>query len=174
MGDDSAAGISRRDLIKKSVVVGGLVWVAPTVVASPAGAGGNQPCGHCPAGTVFGIKHDVGTPGCTTPGANPNGGGNCSAIAGVTTFRPGCCLETAGLVTFTIVSAGVHRYHLAPGVTMCSASAKCAGTCFTTAPQVVVVDNPDGSTDVTVSCSNLSHSELIVCVRGTSIPTACP
>jgi len=43
--EDTASGLSRRDLIKRSAVAGGLVWATPMVLARPASAE------HCPSGS---------------------------------------------------------------------------------------------------------------------------
>lgn len=103
-----SAGLSRRDVLKRSAVVGGLVWVAPTVLASPAGA--TPPC---PPAQRYAIKHDGGRT-CETPGTEPSEG-NCAASAGFTLFNDGCCLEP-GPVTFTESSGGAtHTYVLAAG-----------------------------------------------------------
>jgi hypothetical protein len=65
--EQSAGGISRRDMIKASVIAGGLVWSAPVLLAGRASA---APATCCPSifETAFAIKF--------TPGNNQ---GNCGA-----------------------------------------------------------------------------------------------
>ena len=56
MGKDGA-GVSRRELLKKSALAGGAVWVAPVILASSAGATGSScPKGSCP--TYHRVKFD--------------------------------------------------------------------------------------------------------------------
>lgn len=173
---DETAGLSRRDLLKRSVVVGGLAWVAPTVLAAPAGA----TVVNCPAAQRYAIKHNnvsTGAGPCEVPGKNPSTG-NCAASDGTTEFQSGCCLEP-GLVQFASSAGGtVHTYTLAPGVGFSRAYAKCGNVChphvdphneFVTEEQ----DPATGITTVVMSCANLSHSELVVCLSGSNLPV-CP
>jgi hypothetical protein len=57
--EQSPGGISRRDMIKASVIAGGLVWSAPMLLAGRASA---APSICCPTGfeTAFAIKYTVG------------------------------------------------------------------------------------------------------------------
>ena len=61
---------------------------------------------------------------------------------------------------------------LAPGVEFCRGGAfgggDCAGATGTVQP-----NTPPGSTTVIITKSNMSHSEIAVCVRG-STPGGCP
>lgn len=52
------SGLSRRELLKRSAVAGGVVWATPTVLASAAGATStvNCPTGSCP--TLHIVKLD--------------------------------------------------------------------------------------------------------------------
>ena len=52
---DDPGGLSRRDLIAKSVVAGGLVWAAPTLMSTPAGATGGCSC-------IGGVKTTIKIP----------------------------------------------------------------------------------------------------------------
>ncbi len=172
MSESSDAGQTRREILKRSVVVGGLVWVAPTVLASPAGAT-TVPCD--PAHR-YAVKHEVGKAGCSTPGTKASTG-SCAPSAGITVFEKGCCVEN-GLVTFTESQGGTtHTYVLAAGVGFVQGFGKCAGVCFRHGqPEAVVTKEDDlatGKTTITISCPKLSHSELIVCLNGSNLP-ACP
>lgn len=47
--ENQIGGVSRRDLLKKGAVAGGIVWAAPLVLSSPAGAsyvGSDSECTH--------------------------------------------------------------------------------------------------------------------------------
>jgi hypothetical protein len=173
------AGVSRRDLMKKAAVAGGLVWVAPTVLASPAfaGASGCPSCTDGANGQLFGIKFQQGSNTCEGPGTNPGGDGNCGAQAGITNFRNGCCLITAGLITKSDSSGGMN-FVIAAGLQFCNAFAKCGNTCFTNdAQKITVTPGANGATNVRIDCDGdqqgLSHIELFVCVNGTTIPAGC-
>ncbi|HEX2699149.1 MAG TPA: twin-arginine translocation signal domain-containing protein [Acidimicrobiales bacterium] len=168
-------GLSRRDVLKRSAVVGGLVWVAPTVLSSSAGATSNL--ANCAPSSRFALKHGAPNEACETPGTNPTTG-NCSASAGFTSFRDGCCLESHGLITFS--ESGNHQTHtyvLASGVELAGAFAKCATDCIGYSPSssviTVTTDPSTGKTTVTITCSNLSHSEIVVCFSGSNAPN-CP
>ncbi len=160
--------LSRRDLIKKSVIAGGVAWVAPTVLASPAYAANG--C-NCADNTFFGLKFNNDANSCQGPGTNPSKG-NCGASAGLSNFRNGCCLVAAGLITFSNAGNTKHTYVLKQGVRFCNAFGKFGEDC-TQVTGVTVTNNPDGTTTVVVQGSNLSHSELYVCVDGTTIPAGC-
>lgn len=163
------AGLSRRDMLKRSVVVGGLAWVAPTVLSSPVGASAVS----CPAGQRYAIKHNNGPHGaasCEVPGTNPSPG-NCTASSGITQFQSGCCLEP-GLISFASSGAGqTHTYTLAAGVGFYAGFAKCGADCHSGSPYVTVsVHAGTGVTTVVMSCPSLSHSELVVCLSGSNLP----
>ena len=163
--------LNRRELIKKSVIAGGVAWVAPTVLANPAHATHVCNCAH---NAFFGLKRNNqqggGTGACEAPGNNDSAG-NCGFSNGMTDFRNGCCLATAGLVTFSGGGA-THTWVLKQGVRLCQAFGKFGNTCSSTTG-VTVTNNPDGTTTVVISGANLSHSEIYVCVDGTTIPAAC-
>lgn len=179
-----ATGLSRRDLLKRSAVVGGLVWIAPTVLASPASA----TVVTCTPERRFAIKHlKDGT--CLTPGTNVAVAGNCAAKGGFTAFHAGCCLENpGGVITFTSSNGGnTHTYHLPVGVGFAAAFVYCGGKgegdqgtaqgCWPHQEphneHVTEDANPDGSTTVVMTCTTLVHSELIVCMSGSNVP-GCP
>jgi hypothetical protein len=171
-----SAGLSRRDVLKRSAVVGGLVWVAPTVLTSAAGA--STTLATCPPSARFALKHGAPNQGCETAGKNPTTG-NCSASGGFTEFRDGCCLEAAGLIKFSQSgNQQTHTYVLESGVALAGAFGKCGNTCFAheNPHNAVVSDVKDavtGKTTVTITCSSLSHSEIVVCFTGTQAPN-CP
>jgi hypothetical protein len=163
--------LSRRDLIKKSVVAGGIAWVAPTVLASPAFAANN--C-NCADNAFFALKRNNLNGGsvsdCESPGTNV-APGNCGASAGLSNFRSGCCLATAGLVSFS-GGGSTHTWVLRQGVRLCQAFGKFGNECSSTTG-VTVTNNADGTTTVVISGPTLSHSEIYVCVDGTTIPAIC-
>lgn len=169
-----STGLSRRDVLKGSAVVGGLIWIAPTVLASPAGAGGVT----CPPGSLYAVKHVAGQAACGTPGDDPST--DCAAAGGYTAFKNGCCLVTGGLITFEVTTEGsekLHVYTLAAGVGFVEGFVRCGSICKShdhTAHGCVVDElNDDGTTTVTFSCTDLVYSELFVCVSGTTVPN-CP
>jgi len=165
------AGLSRRDVLKRSAVVGGLVWIAPTILAGPASA----TVVTCPANRRYAIKHGSPNQGCEVPGTNAGGSGNCAAQAGFTEFQNGCCLEPT-LVRFVASANGTtHTYTLAPGVGFSQGFVKCANDCHRHVDphNEFVIEDQDpvtGITTVIMTCSNLSHSELIVCLDGSNLP----
>ena len=59
---DAASGLSRRSMLKKSVVAGGIVWAAPTVLSNVASA---TTSGDCVGGIKSVGKTDSGITGCT-------------------------------------------------------------------------------------------------------------
>lgn len=164
------SGLSRRDVLKRSAVVGGLVWIAPTILAGPASA----TLVTCPADRRYAIKHGSPNQGCEVPGTNPGGSGNCAARAGVTEFQNGCCLEPT-LVRFVESASGTtHTYTLAAGVRFSQGFAKCGNECHGNYPYnefVTVEQDPvTGITTVVITCPNLSHSEIVVCLDGSNLP----
>jgi hypothetical protein len=166
MGElEGKRGLSRRDLIKRSAVVGGVAWAAPTILSSlssPAAAGVN---GCCSGPNVFRLKSGDGC--ATTP--------TCSTGVGVndclTTFGANCCLFSNG-VTLSC-TATTHTWTLAAGIQFCEGAAKvgeaCAlGSCLTGPANVSHTHNANGTTTVTITGSagagcGLSHSEIVVC-----------
>ena len=175
----AGAGVSRRSLLKKSVVAGGLAWATPIVLASPAGAVSTYAnCVNCPTGRLYFIRR-TSLGACTN--ANPNN--SCLDDAGGSPPGTGvpfpctppsthCCLVTAGLVTVSGLTP-THTWVLAPGVEFCRAHAFGGGNC--TGVTVVVSPNTPsaGFTTVTVTKANMSHSDIVVCLRG-SRPGECP
>lgn len=174
MGDSAGKqGVSRRDLLKRSAVVGGVVWAAPALLSGPlAGPAGAQtaPCTDCPPGSKFGVKHNnEGSCDCEAVG-DPNSPGTCVS----TQPNSGCCLEAAGLIQFSGCNTTTHTYVLQPGVIFCEGAGKGAGTAPDACTAAAVQTNTpsSGQTTVIITSSTLSHSELVVCVPGTK-PANC-
>jgi hypothetical protein len=97
-GRESEQRLSRRDLIKKAAVTGGIVWATPVIMTSPAfaaGTVGTPPVGHC---TVF-VCGEVPTRCSGTPlGPCARIGtveGDCVCVA----FGTGCSLPTCSSST---------------------------------------------------------------------------
>lgn len=98
-------GLSRRDLITRTAVAGGLVWAAPVLLASPAGAI-HDPCA-CHDGLIYYIK------------ISSQQGVNCGNItcSGVNeprnpTYLCGECLVESGVVVISdlVFEAGTVRF----------------------------------------------------------------
>lgn len=184
MTEIDVTGLTRRDVIKRSAVVGGLIWIAPTVLASPAGAT-VYPCKGC-TGTAYGLRHTgTGTGAvCSTPGTAVNVAGNCGVQPNphdsndpyVNSFVAGCCLKAAGLVTFTSPNAQTHIYTWPAGVNICGgAFGFCNGVCKSQFDPEVTEDftdpnDPTRFSGVTIVCAGLTHSEVYLCIEGTNIP----
>jgi hypothetical protein len=155
-------GISRRDLIKTSVVAGGVVWVAPTLLARPAGAGVS--C-DCPAGHLFAIKTENAKTGTTCTFDFGPAQFDCIDVTGATSAQ--CLIDSGDLIPPNSCPDGqnTHVYQLGAGVQFCAGGAKggCVENCGTT----TVVGNT-----VTITHQCLSHSEILVCVPGT-LPEEC-
>jgi len=166
---DNSIRMDRRDLLKKSVVAGGIVWAAPTVFASPASAAGVGACPDCPPGRLFGLKND------SANSENPTTiGGGATCVTNPGGLGDGTCLVDNGITIDA--SAGTVTFVLSPGIQYCQAAAKggnnepdpCAAS-----NTVVQANTPSaGFTTVTVTHPTLSHSEIIVCVNGT-LPQGC-
>jgi hypothetical protein len=175
--------IDRRDLIKKSVAAGGLIWAAPTVLAGTAVAasGGVGACLDCPPGNLYGVKNDddtnqeleeiSGKATCIpTPGQDPPAH-----------LKNGVCFIGKGLTwSYGGHSAAGHTHNwvLSPALQFCMAGAKGAGKAAEGAcddASVVVQPNTPsaGFTTVLVTHPTMSHSEIIFCLRGTK-PQSCP
>jgi hypothetical protein len=166
--------ISRRDLLKRSAAAGGVVWVSPTLRSQPAWAVDIGACSDCPDGAAFRFKTSTHE-GCACDPGGDSGEGNCLAGVGAT---KSCCLVTAGVVS-VICETGKETWTLAAGIQFCRVDVKCASACisFTASgtsgvATATVTVNPDQTTTVVIGCSSISHSELVVCVRG-SIPSTC-
>lgn len=178
----TAAGVSRRELIKKSVVAGGLVWAAPAVLAGPAAA--DHSCAHCEF--LFGIKWErpgsCGTLPSCLPADTGGGAGNCLSgpAGGHTGFVDGCCLttttavsctvngvtqnepyvklicypsETAGCTPGPCTTTNTAVIDLAPGVLLCDALSKCGRPCVRSFTTTTVMKCGQPFTRVTMDCT---------------------
>jgi hypothetical protein len=157
------SNVSRRELLKKSVAVGGLAWVAPQLLSQPVSAQTGT-CVDCPSGSFIRFKSSD-TCGCESG----VGAQDC-----LTTGIASCCLFNNG-VTLSCPDEDTNVWTLAPGIEYCAGAAKSGTNCNAGNFSIVVVNNPDGSTTVTIndpSPQSLSHSEIQVCVRG-SLPESC-
>lgn len=122
-GSDSR-GLSRRDLIAKSVVAGGLVWAAPTVLTGRAGA--QTFC--CDVGTPVTIK--------VAEQQGVNCGVACISRRGSHNYD--CpddlveCFNELDLVVGDFVSGGEDTaiIHIAAGLSVISAAAKAGDNCY--------------------------------------------
>lgn len=166
-------GLSRRDLITRTAVAGGLLWAAPVLMASPASA---QECPPCPTGEQFRLRiASAVNVNCQTQGQ--------PCLEGL---RCGECLVEAGLIT-------VNSYNTQTGATItlsgslavASAAAKfgqecvnvaCAGTSVgpTTGGQVTVAGNVVTATPGAGPGGPLNFVELLVCVVQGTPPANCP
>lgn len=118
--DDRQSGISRREMIKGTVVAGGLVWAAPVLLSGKAAAQVDPaPC--CEDGQAITISFDLDTE-VLVPGT---GGGTILAGAGVAFDAPTQelldCLQTPpgpGL-TVTVDTSGQGRVDIVlTGITL--------------------------------------------------------
>jgi len=155
--------VSRRELLKASVAAGGLAWVAPQLLSQPVSAQTGT-CSNCPSGSFFRLKS---TDQC---GCDSGVGANDCLTTGINS----CCLFNNG-VTLSCPDGDTDVWTLAPGIEYCAGAAKSGTECNAGNYSITVVNNPDGSTTVTIndpSPQSLSHSEIQVCVRG-SLPGPC-
>lgn len=126
--------LTRRSLLKKGALAGGLVWAAPTVTTvlaraqaqlSPPGGGG--PC--CPAGTPITVK--------VTEQTGVNCGVVCMTVHGSAFDCPPDlvdCLNNLGLIVGDFNSGGADTaiITLAQGVSLISAAARTGASCYFT------------------------------------------
>ena len=120
-------GITRRDVITKSVVAGGLVWASPVLFSGRAGAA--APC--CDVGTPYTIK------------VAEVGGVNCgvACISSQADVNFPCppkdfqdCLNNLQLIVGDFTEGGddTATIHLAPGITVIAAAVKASDKCYFT------------------------------------------
>jgi hypothetical protein len=164
MGEsEGKRGLSRRDLIKRSAVVGGVAWAAPTILSSLSSPAAAHTATCCSGPNVFRLKS--GDNCATTP--------TCSTGVGaqdcLTTVGANCCLFNNG-VTLSCADT-THTWTLAAGIQFCAGAAKAALRCETGPPQVTHVHNANGTTTVTITDPQLSHSEIVVCTP--TAPAGC-
>ena len=132
--EQSSGGISRRDMIKASVIAGGLVWSAPVLLTGKAAAAPGDPC--CPNGTPLSIN------------IAEKAGVNCGARQCLDNVLPGfpngadfgCdpdlanCLGELNLVVGDFQGGGTDEatITLAAGVTLIVGAVKTGSSCFYT------------------------------------------
>ena len=118
-------GISRRDLIAKSAVAGGLVWASPVLFSGRAGA--TIPC--CDVGTPYTIK------------VAEVGGVNCgvSCLSSLEDFNFDClpddledCFNELELIVgdFTEGGSDTATIHLKSGIGIIAAAVKTSNRCY--------------------------------------------
>lgn len=122
----TGGGLSRRDLIAKSAVATGLVWAAPTLLSSPAGAVTGCPC-------VGGVKTTVKIASTTSS----NCGVACLSSRESLNFpcleKLVSCLQKKGFISFQDLTNGQvrkARVVLSGGITLLGAGVKTASSCF--------------------------------------------
>jgi hypothetical protein len=130
----SSGGVSRRDMIKASVVAGALVWSAPILLTGKAAAAPGDPC--CPNGTPVSIN------------IPEKGGVNCGAVQCLDNVLIGfpngadfpCtsdltnCINEQRLVVGDFQGGGTDEATiiLAAGVTLIVGTVKTGSDCFYT------------------------------------------
>jgi hypothetical protein len=172
-------GISRRDLIKRSAIAGGIAWVAPAVLTQPAAAATSYlGCSNCPTGRLYFLRQTSAGVCTNSNPVNSCLNDNQGSPPPSQTYPAGCgttshcCLITAGFVSVSGTSP-THTWVLDPGVNFCGAHAFGGGNCEGVTVNVVNNTPSAGFTTVTVTKDNMSHSDIAVCIPGTVIPS-CP
>lgn len=162
--DPSPGGISRRDMIKASVIAGGLIWSAPVLLTGQAAVAASTPC--CATGAPVRFK--------LTSATATNCGNSCfdhppatqptwsflTAIPCSTTI--GNCLISAGnSFVKGIFKMGGSQANIAlkPGVTLIAAAAKTQDNCFfAVCPCFPGCQNDTGTCDADM-CKNTCGKE---------------
>jgi len=132
--EETPGGISRRDMIKASVIAGGLVWSAPILLTGKAAAAAGDPC--CPNGVPVAIN------------ISEQNGVNCGARQCLDNILPGfpngadfaCqtglvnCFNMLDLVVGDFQGGGTDEatITLAAGVTLIVGAVKTGSNCFFT------------------------------------------
>jgi hypothetical protein len=117
-------GLSRRELIKRSAVAGGIVWAAPTLLSGRAAA--QVPC--CGEGTPVTIKvAEQGGVNCGVACISSRGFNNFDCPPDLVN-----CLGDLELVVGDFTSGGADTAHiiLAPGVELITAAVKASQRCY--------------------------------------------
>lgn len=137
--EQQVGGVSRRDMIKASVIAGGLMWSAPVLLTGKAAAA--TPC--CPNGTPVRFK---------LPSASSTNCGNACfdgqpAFASITcsTAIGDCLINPANEFVKGVFKMGGTQADvvLKPGVTLIAAAAKGTSDChFTVCPCFATAKNP--------------------------------
>jgi hypothetical protein len=161
----AGSGISRRQLVRRTAVVGGAIWATPLVLTGPA-FGQNYGSCTCPAGRLFKLKTEGN---CNCAASNDD---NDCIDPNPTLGAAGCCLIPS-LITVDCSTDYTHEYTLQPGVELCAAGGKGGNACDGTT--ITETANNDGTTTVTIfnpPPQELSHTDIVVCVTG-SLPPSC-
>jgi hypothetical protein len=174
MTDDTTgtSGLSRRDLIKRGAIMGGVVWAAPAVtsMASPAFASSPPPNGCT---DKYRFKIDYGMDSFDTPSSPSNGNQDClpddwANVPG-TVGSDGSIPGASGKITVEWDYDGTDRcalITLPPGVILLDGDAKAGATQGGTS-QCDDADPVVGSANqykVCLSSRGISHIKGIVCV----------
>jgi hypothetical protein len=163
-------GLSRRQLVRRTAVVGGAVWATPLILSSQAFAASFGQCTNCPTGRLFSLRHEAP---CTCTDTNPDNACLPASPAGIAN---GCCLIPSR-VQVSCQSQGSEltsvTYTLGPGVQFCAGGGKGGPSCDDPGT-VTVTPNQNGTTTVVISKSGLSHTDIVVCVAGSPpLPAGC-
>lgn len=193
------AAPSRRDMLKKTVVAGGLIWAAPTILSAPAGAQTSSNCRDCENnGVLYRVKISSAT--------SANCGDACIDIRGVYGSGPGqprcgsCLFDVGALARTEVFVNGQYRgaeVTIDPRLRLIEAGVQYKGECYTVdctdgfayvqedgAPNIVVtpgsipVPPSDPGTRTTVLFETgtenqpINHTDFVVCYAagGTDFP----
>lgn len=129
MSESTAAGLSRRDVIKKGALVGGLVWAAPVVTKVTPAFGQTSPLCACPSGTtLYRRQFTIGaggtsiSDGCAPEATSPD----CEPVCWDSAV---CDTNYKGNRTFGIsISNGTITITYPAGATPISDSSNCPST----------------------------------------------
>lgn len=170
-------GLSRRDLITRTAVAGGLIWAAPVLLASPASAA-HDPCA-CHDGLVYYIKI------ASEEGINC-GNITCTKLDNAKTAVCGKCLVDQGIVVIADLEfvAGKVRFSsitLGPEVSLVQFCAQtksnlitvdCPGFQDPSDPDIITVTN--GGKRITADpATPLNEVGLILCAPSGTPPPGC-
>lgn len=127
------AAPSRRDMLKKTVVAGGLVWAAPTILSAPASAQEPTDCRDCENnGVLYRVKISSAT--------SANCGDACIDIRGFYASGPGqprcgtCLFDSGALARTEVFVNGQYRgaeVTIDPRLRLVEAGVQYKGKCYT-------------------------------------------
>lgn len=174
------SGLSRRELLTRTAVAGGLVWAAPVLLASPAGAV-HDPCA-CHDGLIYFFK---------IPSQNAVNCGNitCTTLDNQENALCGTCLVDQGVVVIdqVVFDAGnlsFARITFSPDISLiqfCGQSTNnflvvnCPGFADPTG-QVTVTPNANGTTTIEIdpdADKPLNENGFIFCAPEGTPPPGC-
>lgn len=168
-------GISRRDMIKASVIAGGLVWTAPLLLSGRAAADPADTC--CANGVPVTVKVT------STSGANCNGTSCIDMRAAAhptlfTSFATQCqtfvgCINNTTLGLFTVnafsTGGGTANITIKQGISVVSVGAKSGSTCvFADCPCFATTHNSNDP------CPNTDINGVAVTGNGAPFITVTP